>query len=149
MTQRVLILHHVEPDWEAPLVSRGTSFEEVCEDIIDHIENSEQYDRIILTRWEDWELCDEHYHTGIAHYVTQVENHCYGWEAAAAEQDTDTVWAEGGTHSEVVPLYNWILGLQDSEVFLAGAFDGECIEDMEYALKGANVNFTRLNHLII
>ena len=58
-----------------------------------------------------------------------------------------TKWTLGGNHSEVVIVPEWMENLK-GEVFICGAFDGECIEDLEIALKGANKEFKRVEHLI-
>lgn len=145
---KILILHHVEEMWESGFLSYGTSFEEVVQNILDHIENSE-YDQIILTRFEDHELGIEHHKSGLSAYVDKVYPYMYGWEKSEVENNPHVKWVDGGSHSEVVPIDDWMEDLHDHDVDLCGAFDGECIEDMEMALNGIGVRFNRLESLII
>jgi len=146
MRRRVLIIHHLEPMWEIGYNRFNTSFDEQAERTREHLE-SEEYDLVILTRFEDHELSDEHWETGLGEYIDQVHTYGYGWEADMANDGGE--WVDGGSHSEVVPIEGWMKELTDDSVFLCGAFDGECIEDMEYALEGANVGYMRVGPLIV
>lgn len=146
---RVLIIHHLEKMWESGYKKLGTTFEEQAELVVRHLEDME-YDRVILTRFENHELGEEHWE--IAEYVDEVQVYAYGWERDMVEQDcfpSDQKWVDGGHHSEIVLIDEWMERLRGHEVSLCGAFDGECIEDMEYALEGANVQFNRINELIV
>ena len=147
---RVLIIHHLERCWDLPMRRYGTSFEEQADKVLRHIEAQEpEYDRIILTRWEEPQLGQEHYDQGIAGYIDVVEEYGYGWEKIPGEEGID--WAEGGNHSRYVMLCPWMHELYNAkaQVDLCGAFDGECIEDMELALQAVGVKYKRLNHLIV
>jgi hypothetical protein len=76
----------------------------------------------------------------------------YGWERKEVEGWGDRKegvdFVDGGSHSEVVLVDEWMHELE-GEIFLCGAFDGECIEDMEIALQGAGKEFERIEGLII
>lgn len=146
----ILILHHVETIWEPSLIKvGGIDFEELMYSIRDHIDNND-YDKIILTRFEGAELEPEHYL--IADDVSEVQEYAYGWERESFE-DCDHIegvdFCEGGNHSEVVLLEQWQKDLKGHNVSLAGAFDGECIEDMEIALDFLQVEYKRIEDLII
>ena len=56
---------------------------------------------------------------------------------------------KGGFHSQVVIIEPWIEALKGHDVFLCGAFEGECIEDMEVVLRFSDVTFTKVYSLII
>jgi hypothetical protein len=95
------------------------------------------------------------------------QEYAYGWElesfnfddldAAREELENNNVvidsygtkLAQGGTHSEVLPLDSWIYELCGHEIYLCGAFDGECLEDISLALSACDVNFERVNSLIL
>lgn len=148
---RVIILHHLEPCWDAGLRKFGTNFEELACKVIEHLEEF-SYDRVILTRFEDGRLDDEHHQVGLSEYVDQVHDYGYGWEMSMVEDGCfpdSQEWVEGGSHSEIVLIDDWMKELKNDEVDLCGAFDGECIEDMEIALEGAGVAFNRINSLIV
>ena len=165
---KTLVCHHVEPMWSDPLMRlSGKTFSEFCEEIMEHITESD-YDRIILTRFEqhnfeDTEWCQE-YDYGLSSMV-HLEVYAYGWDMASldgweitnkdATVKTATyrqnIWQEftdGGNHSEIVMIEPWMREL-GTNVDLCGAFDGECIEDMEIALEAVGVEVNRLEWLIV
>jgi hypothetical protein len=149
--------------WESSLSSKaGITFDEYLEDIADHI-FQHNYDRIILTRFEDHKAEPEVY-WGLTNYISQVETYDYGWSLDMLEvADLDELepvgelyksehgqlWCEGGNHSEIVWVADWMLELQNDEVSICGAFDGECIEDLQIALEAAKVKFDRVESLIV
>lgn len=141
----ILILHHVESMWEEGYAMYGTSFHQVLEDIADHLEVNE-YDRVILTRFEDVTLEPEHWL--IADHISTVEAYAYGWERIELEYTPDD-FCPGGTHSEVVYLAPWMRELPKTGVHIAGAFDGECIDDLETALEYLEIDYQRIETLIV
>lgn len=146
---RVLIIHHLEEIWSYGYQNHGTSFEREAEKILDHLDDN-PYDLVILTLFEDWNFQDCHHLTGISQYVDRVYTYAYGWTIDETKRTCgDVEWVEGGYHSDFVPIFNWIRDLKGHEVHLCGAFDGECIEDMEHSLKGADIEFTRIAELIV
>lgn len=149
---KVLIIHHLEECWSRGFGMHGTSFHNEAEKILDHLRETE-YDQVILTRFEDHRLGEEHYDSGIAEYITDVQVYAYGWEHEESKQlgRKGVNWAPSGGHSEIVLLEEWmrVLKRRKAEVFLCGAFDGECIEDMEVALDAVGVSYQRLNRLIV
>jgi hypothetical protein len=142
---RTLIIHHVESCWNQALISRGTSIEEQIDNLFEHL-NEHEYDRVILTRFEGNRLEPEH--AFIADFISEVHEYAYGWERDMFTEEQSHMYCDGGTHSEVVMIDDWMHTLSD-EVHLCGAFDGECIEDMEIALRFLGVNFKRLEKLIV
>lgn len=146
---RILIIHHLEKMWDQEYRKFNTTFEEQVELVLQHLEENE-YDRVILTRFENHELGEEH--CQLAHLIDVVHVYGYGWDHEMMDQgsfSSDQKWTDGGNHSEIVLIDKWMEQLQGHEVSLCGAFDGECIEDMEIALEGANVQFNRINELIV
>lgn len=151
MTSRnVLILHHLEPMWETGYKKFGTTFSRLCDKVVNHLQEYE-YKRIVLTRFEDRELDVQHYECGLADVGMRIDvyEYGYGWDASQlVEYPEDFV--EGGNHSEAVMISDWMRDLpKRGGVYLAGAFDGECIEDMEIGLRALKVKFTRVEDLII
>ena len=146
---RVLIVHHLEEMWERGYQNQGTSFEELADKLLVHLDEVD-YDRVILTRFESHELGDEHYLAGLNCVIDEVQVYGYGWEASMIPDfPVDQKWCDGGSHSEVVLIDRWIEELKGHEVYLCGAFDGECVEDMEIALEGARVKYKRVEELIV
>ena len=144
---RTLVIHHVESMWDSSLMNFGTNIYEVCQRIIEQIESS-NYGRIILTRFEEDVLEDVHYETGLAEHIQVVHDYGYGWEEGMIDGEEGETWAEGGHHSQIVYLPDWIKALSKN-VDLCGAFDGECIEDMEIALEACGKNVNRIENCIV
>jgi len=148
---KVLIVHHLEMTWCDGYAMHYTSFDQEAEKLLQYLEdNNYCYDRIILTLFENWELQPEHYYTGLAEHIDEVHTYGYGWTEETVENSLDNIeWIEGGCHSDFLPIYDWIKNLKGHEVHLCGAFDGECIDDMETALAGAEVEYKRISELIV
>ena len=125
----------------------GTSFQREAQRLLEHLQEVE-YDQVILTRFEDNDLGEEHYDSGLAEYITWVTVYAYGWEKGELPGKEGINWAVSGGHSEIVLIEDWMHDLRKQEVYLCGAFSCECIEDMEVALDAVGVNYQRLNHLI-
>lgn len=145
---RILIIHHLEPIWESGYKRFGTSFEEQAEKVVEHLQEN-TYDLVNLIRFEENKLSEEHYEAGLNKYVDNVFDYAYGWEAGSIDGKEGVDWAIGGIHSEIVLLEDWMRHLKGHEVDLCGAFDGECVEDIEIALEAVGVEYRRLEHLIV
>lgn len=143
---KTLIIHHLETMWDSGFKKFGTNFETQCMEIAEHLEET-SYDRVILTRFEEWELEPEHY--PIAHHINVIHPYGYGWEDEIKESDPHNTYVEGGNHSEWVLVDDWMKELRHDEVFICGAFDGECIEDLEIALESLNIEPKRIEELIV
>lgn len=145
---KTIIIHHLQEMWNDGLERYGTSFEIELEKVLEHL-NEVDYDKVIVTNFEaGFDLEDSQY--PLKAFNPVIYDYCYGWEREQVEdygyiENKD--YCEGGMHSEVVLIDGWMHDLQ-GEIFICGAFDGECIEDLEIALEGANKPFNRLNHLI-
>jgi hypothetical protein len=146
---KILICHHVEQCWEYGLKGFGVNLYDLYQKIVDHID-AIGYDKVILTRFEIGreQFDDSHYDSGFAEWVDRVYEYAYGWPAECLTDDPSR-FVPGGNHSEAVMIDDWIRDLSKHDVDLCGAFDGECIEDMEIALEACNVKFKRLNELIV
>lgn len=144
----VLIIHHLETVWANGFKRFGTTVELVAYNILEHLQNK-SYDKVILTRFEDNKLEDFHYEFGFSEFINEVCEYAYGWEKDMFAKKSE--FCKGGSHSEVVWLAPFLKTLkkQKAIVDLCGAFDGECIEDMEIALDFLKIKYNRLNHLII
>jgi len=140
--------------WSTGFERLGHDLYEYAERLISHLDRLE-YTRIILTQFEDWKPEAFHDEIGLTPYICQWEEYGYGWCREMFDNDEQFIdneghtWVEGGEHSEIVLIDEWMHNLRGHTVSICGAFDGECIEDLEIALEGANVPFKRINDLII
>jgi hypothetical protein len=146
---KILLCHHVEEIWSDGLKRFGVNLYDLYQNIIDHIE-SNHYDRVILTRFEIGreQFDDSHLDSGFCHFVNSVYEYAYGWSEDELKDYPDR-FCEGGSHSEAVLIEDWIKDLSGHDVDLCGAFEGECIEDMEIALRFCEVSFNKLHDLIV
>lgn len=144
---KVLILHHFESYWEKGFVMKGLPFWAFQNRVSTHLEGSE-YKRIIVTRFEDWQKGPEHDFMFEMGLEPEFQQYDYGWDEEQMKR-SGCEYVEGGVHSEVVWIPEWLKELKGEKVNLAGAFDGECIEDMEIALSSQGIDFDRLEDLIV
>lgn len=158
---KTLIIHHLEPMWEEGYKNNSTSFNQLLELFNEHLEDN-QYDRIILTRFEDFQVEPEIYGY-FADLVDKVYSYGYAWcrdmfddedileqidEGGIVKTDCGD-YVEGGSHSELVLIDDWMYDLRGQEIYISGAFDGECIEDLEIALGALEIPFKRVSELIV
>jgi len=147
-------MHHLEPMWDASYRQFGnTCFAELCEEFVEHIEIND-YDRVILVQFEDWKPQELHYLYGLGQLVTDSYNYAYGWtseeaESCAEDNSNNVEFCEGGRHSDVVMIAEWMHELKGQDIYISGAFDGECIDDLETALDFLELPYTRIEELII
>lgn len=132
--------------WDEGLLKMGnTSCEEISFSLVDFLQENE-FDKIILTQFENWQGEDVHDYTGLSNFVDQWEEYGYGWEKDMFQNESE--YCEGGSHSEVVYTPEWMKSLS-GEVYICGAFDGECIEDLEIGLDHCVGGYKRLNQFIV
>lgn len=144
----------------------NVTFEKLCKKTAKHIRKN-GYDKVILTQFEYTRLSEHYEYSPLIGKVTDQHEYGYGWELESfdfenidsAQEKIDSgeivednhgqKIVQGGNHSNVVLVDDWIESLRGHDVYLCGAFDGECIEDMEIALSAVNVNYKRVSKLII
>lgn len=131
--------------WEHGYKKQGTSFEELEEKFAHYIRKCHPK-RVVLTRFEDYQISYDDY-PNLINLVDDIYDYAYGWEPDMFNSPDE--YCEGGSHSTVVYVPEWIKKLSKKRVYLSGAFDGECIEDMEIALNHVRAKYTRVNSLII
>lgn len=146
-----LILHHFEPMWDKGLRAKGIrgGFEQFQDRVIEYlIDNDGEQRPLIITRLESQKLDLEH--AEWFHYYNRllVREYAFGWSLSARESDNDNEYIEGGQHSELVLIADW-MRLLPKKVEIAGCFDGECIEDLEIALRHLEIEYHRVNELIV
>jgi hypothetical protein len=165
----VLIIHHLEPTWSDSYIKvGGITFAELCEKVAQHI-HEKDYDKVILTQFESIELTESWPYGPLIDLIDDKHEYGYGWELESFFFDDDELAAVkekidsgeivldkhgqkivlGGYHSQVVLIEDWMERLKGHDVSICGAFDGECIEDLEIALNASQVEFNRVAELII
>lgn len=163
----VLLLQHFESYWEGPLQElHNTSFEECMNNVLDFVASNDNIDKIIITLFEDYELNHEYekLQTLCDKKGIEIEAHTYAYawykdpdpeETAYPESTRNIDWCQGTRdhHGEedVIEINDWQkeLKYKNCKVFLGGAFDGECVKDQEAALDTLEVNYERVEGLIV
>ena len=146
----VLIIHHLESMWAEGLRRLfGQDMSDVMRRLACALENN-SFDRVILTQFENFEAEDIHHETGLAGYVDMWREYAYGWDLGDHDTSLEEMpeFVEGGSHSRHVWVPDWLHELKNKNVKLCGAFDGECIEDMEIALKAVGAKIHRWEEFI-
>lgn len=156
---KVLIIHHLESMWDAGYKNAGTSFWKLEYKFGEYLRKNE-FDRVIITNFElpSWFFRNgfgfkgkyDFYNTypNIGTYITDYEEYAYGWDEDNMTNDPDN-FVEGGTHSNAVLITDWIRELKGHEVYLTGAFKGECLEDMEIALNSQDIKWQYIKELCV
>jgi len=163
----VLLLQHFESYWEGPLRDlHNTSFEECMNNVLDFVASRDDIDKIIITLFEDYDLNHEYEKLQRLCDKKDIEieahTYAYAWykdpdpeETAYPESTRNIDWCPGTRdhHGEedVIEITEWQkeLKLLNCKVFLGGAFDGECVKDQEAALDTLEVNYERVEGLIV
>lgn len=159
----IMILHHFSDYWEHSLNNLGTSYETELEKVIDYLEHEDihkvilplcERDQLEFCHNELLEVCNE---KGID---LEVYDYFYGWLKEHdnngenyTEENENITWCQGTrphhTDNDVVEIADWMHELQDNNIIISGAFDGECVADLEAALDALDINYKREEGLIV
>lgn len=164
---KVLLLQHFESYWEGPLRDlHNTNFEECMSKVLDFVASTDDLDKIIITLFEDHELNHEYelLQSMCQNKGIQLDVHTYGYAWYRDPEDEDNGYPEEtrnidwcqGTRDyhgdeDVIEIHDWQKELknQEAEVFVGGAFDGECVADLIAALDTLEVDYQRVEGLIV
>jgi hypothetical protein len=164
---KVLLLQHFESYWEGPLRDlHNTNFEECMSKVLDFVASTDDLDKIIITLFEDYELNHEYelLQSMCQNKGIQLDVHTYGYawyrdpndeDNGYPEETRNIDWCQGTRDyhgdEDVIELHDWQKELKsnNAEVLLGGAFDGECVKDQEAALDCLEINYERVEGLIV
>ena len=161
----ILIAHHFSDYWETGMENEGTNFQNEMVKLLDFIKNKD-IDKVILPLFEQYQLEDCHY--PLAAYCDEnnikleVHEYGYGWrrelddeialEEFPLEKLNDT-WTYGTrtdyTEEDVIVIEDWQKELKGHNIYLTGAFEGECIADIEAAFDSIELDYERVEGLIV
>lgn len=161
---KVLILHHFSDYWSSGLEKFGTTFEEEMEKVIDYLDN-EDIDKVILPLFEQHQLENCHYQLsefcqrkGIE---IEVHEYNYAWSKESdphgevyTEENFGITWCYGARdhhdENDVVEIEQWQHDLKEADkVIVAGAFNEECVLDLQTALEAIEVDYENEEGLIV
>jgi hypothetical protein len=160
----VLILHHFSDYWSEGLNNAGTDFDSEIEKVLDYLEH-EDIDKVILPLFEQHQIEECHY--PLANFCQnngielEVHEYNYAWSKESdhnndiyTEENFNKTWCygtrEGHGEEDVIEIDNWQVKLRNaSKVIVAGAFENECVLDLETALDAIGINYEREEGLIV
>ena len=147
---KTIIIHHVQEMWHHGLKQHGSGITEMVAKVYHHLKVN-NYDKVIVTNYDSTGELEE-VQKVFRFFYPKVYDYAYGWERSEVHSDSGLIegidYCEGKIESEIVYMPKWLRALK-GEVFLCGAFNTECIDDMECALLGAEINVTRIDELIV
>ena len=141
---RVLILHHIEPMWEACF-----NREDFLKTVVTHIRRA-RYDKVILATLEG---CQDSVYPELEGLYTELVDWSYAWEDSpetSAEQFDMPVedFIEVSSPHQVAYLYPWIKDLKHYQVSVCGGHRWECLLDLEESLQHLNIDYRRIERCI-
>jgi len=158
---KILILHHFEPYWDKSSKEFNTSFEEEMSKILDFVYYVDSISNIIITRFEESQLDHDYYLLQELCLSKGIKLECrqYGYgfirqeESEYIESDLNKTWCQGNRDyhgdDDVLILEDWHHKLKGEDVLLAGAFEDECLNDMEAILISVDANYKKLDDLSV
>tara|TARA_B100000700_G_scaffold71271_1_gene79256 strand:- start:23153 stop:24787 length:1635 start_codon:yes stop_codon:yes gene_type:complete len=161
----ILIAHHFSDYWESGFLRYNTSYQDELYKLIDFIENK-NIDKIILPLFESHELEDCHYPLielcNEKNILIEVHEYGYGWRRELDDEfilnsypieKLNNTWTYGKrfdhTEEDIVIIEDWQKQLKGHKVYLAGAFEDECITDIEAAFESIQLEYERVEGLIV
>lgn len=157
----VFFLHHFERMWENSMIKYNTTIEDETDKILDFLEHND-IDKLILTRFDDFSVDSEQevirqfcYSNGIEF---QLEIYGYGMRKNENKNYPDeklgVTWCQGTRmhHDEydVLDIEEFHHDLKHADkVYLAGAFEGECVLDQEAIFDEIGVNYEKVEGLVV
>jgi len=151
----ILLCHHLEPRWAKGYATYDTNLEYLCNKITHWILQN-PVDKVIISQFElnKSAQCDEAYFQLFQlieeqQLILEWQEYGYGWDKhclwKGAKKGKD--YCLGGNHSQIVMLDPWIKALKGHQVYLAGAFRGECLEDIQIAMDALKINYKDIEEL--
>lgn len=162
-----IILHHVQKYWSDILLKHsGVHWGDYMEDVKSHLETN-QYGFIRINLFEDWCIKPEHeYMLNGRYHNVSVGEYGYAWypegfpedgegldpedgEVFTDEYDNQYMFVQRINHrSPWILIPEWLDDIRGDDLYIAGCFDGECIEDLELLLKYSDIKYNRIEELI-
>lgn len=167
----ILLAHHLEEFWDESLKKYDTSFDEEVEKLSDFIKHSGvEIDKIIVTSFENFDWDVGHFPliqtAESLNIPIELQTYGYGMQRITSDEDSmerypdeqeNITWCYGerdyherdGEEQDVLDIEDWMIELRGSDVILVGAFEGECLNDMETILKSQEIDFHKVEELCV
>lgn len=156
--QNTLILHHFESHWNHGLSKFDLTIEQMSDQIIDFLTHKNpEINNIIITRFEGIDFEPEHEKLikfsedkGINIRVEEYAYSYYEESFRPNEYEFVKPTRDNSDEDNVLPVMEWQKDLKKhNSVFLAGAFEGECVRDVEDILEHVGAKFKKMDELVV
>ena len=156
---KVLWLHHFEDYWNHSLKEFDTNFEKELLKIMNYLEYSD-IDKVLVTRFMENKEGDCHLplinFCNSKNIRIEFKEYGYGFRNDNNEyktKDYGKEWIYGNrqehTEKDVLPIEEFQKELKNHEVYLGGAFENECLNDVESIMKHLEINYIKINELCV
>lgn len=170
----VLFLHHFESMWEDSLKKFDTNMDDITTKVIDFLSVNDDIDTVLITRMENNQPEDEHYRlmTFCDEKGIDVRFQEYAYAMYRDPNDHDEDEEENAYQTYPMEKFNktWTYGTRDhhdyetdvldieefhyelknaNKVYLAGAFEGECVLDQEAIFDAIDCEYEKIDGLVV
>lgn len=159
---KILVLHHFSDYWDYSLKNFNTNYEKEKEKVIDYLKNNE-IDKVIITNFEgcDFEECHFDLIRKFENNISfEVYKYGYGWtrdnfsKKQLSKELFNKTWTYGKRDhhdgkNDILIIEDWQHDLKGHEVFIAGAFEGACINDLETVLEAIDCDYKKIDSLTV
>lgn len=156
---KILWLHHFEDYWNHSLKEFDTNFEKELLKVMNYLENKD-IGKVLVTRFLENEESECHYplirFCNAKNIRIEFKEYGYGFKNNNEEykkEDYGTEWIYGNRadhdETDVLPIEEFQRELKNYEVYLGGAFENECLNDVETIMKHLNIDYTKIQELCV
>ena len=156
---KVLWLHHFEDYWNHSLKEFDTNFEKELLKVMNYLEH-EEFNKVLITRFMENKEGDCHLplinFCNSKNIRIEFKEYGYGFRNDNNEykkKDYGKEWIYGNrqehTEKDVLPIEEFQKELKNHEVYLGGAFENECLNDVESIMKHLEINYIKINELCV
>lgn len=156
---KILWLHHFEDYWNSSLKEFDTNFNKELLKVMNYLEN-EKIDKVLITRFTENKESDCHYplisFCNFKNIRIEFKEYGYGFRNDNNEykkKDLGKDWIYGNreehTEKDILPIAEFQKELKNNEVYLGGAFENECLNDVETIMEHLNINYKKIQELCV
>lgn len=155
----ILWLHHFEDDWNYSMKEFNTNYEKELIKILNYLEN-ENIDKVLVTRFLKNKSGDCHEFLIAFCQIKgiQIEFKEYGYgfrndDNQYKKKDFGKSWIYGNRsghdENDILIIEDFQRELKNHTIFLGGAFENECLNDVETVMNHLNINYTKIPELCV
>lgn len=169
----VLFLHHFEVQWEEGLKGFDTNLDDITNKVIDFLSFNDDIDLLLITQMENNQAEEEH--SRLINFCqnknieVRFQEYAYAMYRDLELHDEENeesyvpypmekfgeTWTYGtrshhDNETDVLDIEDFHYELKNAnKVYLAGAFEGECVLDQEAILDAIDAEYTKVDELVV